>query len=443
MFGESFSWIALAICLALLGIFGLLAVFSRQTVLLSLRSVLRNRRRTLITAAVIGFGVTGLMLLCGFIENAFTGLREATITSGLGHIKVYKKGYNDKGVIDKSLYAIHNYEELKKLFREDPVIGQELKAVSANVEFTGLIASSEASAMCMGRGVESGTDGLLSSYDKLVEGKPIGQGKYADDGVIGLGLSRALGAKINDTLTLLVASRGGAMNALDMGVGGIIQGADQSYDNTIVKMPLSYAQRLLGSSDVSEVVLLLRDTKATDTIAQRLGTLIRERNLGLEYRTWYDLAGMYQQVRMLYMGMFMVFLIIMLVVVVLSILNTMMMSVMERVREIGILRSMGTSRPNINRLFLSEGFLLGIAGATGALLMTLLVLLLVNVINGGIPIPPPPGRTMGYRAFFDVLQHPWIIAFGYMIAMVTSLISSILPARRAARMDIVQALRSY
>lgn len=443
MFGPQMTWIvgigSLFFVVVLLSVF----LFSPQVFYLSGRNILRNKRRTTITSLVICFGLTGLMLLCGFIENAFKTLREGTITSGLGHVQLYKKGYHVQGVIEKAKYCIDDYENIKTILKEDPILAPEIKMIAAELDFTGLAASRETSAPCMGRGVEVDKDFLLSTFDRLVEGEQLSLDGLPDDGLVGKGLSGALGAKLDGVLTLLVVTKSGALNALDMTVRGIVQGAAKEYDDTILKLSLQHAQRLMARKDVSKIVILLKHTQKTDEMAKRLDEIIKAKNLNIEYKTWVELAQFYHGVRGLYRGMFIVFLSIIFVVAVLSVLNTMTMSVMERVREIGTLRALGTSRKSTIKIFLVEGLMLGVIGALVAIFVTLFIAFMINYVKGGILLPPPPGRTFGYQAYFDVPEHPWILFFGFLVSMVTCLVSSILPAIKASKMNIVDALRHY
>lgn len=124
-------------------------------------------------------------------------------------------------------------------------------------------------------------------------------------------------------------------------------------------------------------------------------------------------------------------------IVVLSISNTLSMAVAERTSEIGTSMALGVRRTRILRLFLSEGVILGIAGGiTGASLATVLGHLISEI---GIPMPPPPGMTRGYVA--QILISPGLALDGFALAFVTTLLASIVPAMRAARLNVVDALR--
>ncbi len=124
-------------------------------------------------------------------------------------------------------------------------------------------------------------------------------------------------------------------------------------------------------------------------------------------------------------------------IIVLSISNTLMMNVMERRGEIGTAMALGLRRSNIQRQFLIEGVILGLlGGVVGALLGSLLGALISWI---GIPMPPPPGTEAGYTA---QIQNSWrLTADAVILAVGTTMIAGLYPSWRAARMNIVDALR--
>ncbi len=128
---------------------------------------------------------------------------------------------------------------------------------------------------------------------------------------------------------------------------------------------------------------------------------------------------------------------IILIIVIFSIANTMTMSVFERMREIGTIRAMGTKRRGVLSLFLIEGLILGALGGTLGVVFGIVAAKLISI--KGIYIPPPPTMTEGYTALINIV--PKDLIFAFCLAVGTSLISSIYPAFKAARLKVVDALR--
>jgi len=158
--------------------------------------------------------------------------------------------------------------------------------------------------------------------------------------------------------------------------------------------------------------------------------------LPLGHRLWSELAVFYQQVRVLYIGIFGFLGTVLVVIVFLSTFNATVMSVTERVREIGTLRALGARARRISTGFVLEGSLLGIASSIGGVLLSLVITLAVNL--SGIHMPPPPGMAKGIVIHVQVIPMVYLLAAAAMI--LTLAIAAWLPARRAARQPIVKSL---
>ncbi|MPN34666.1 Macrolide export ATP-binding/permease protein MacB [bioreactor metagenome] len=124
-------------------------------------------------------------------------------------------------------------------------------------------------------------------------------------------------------------------------------------------------------------------------------------------------------------------------IVILSISNTLSMAVIERTTEIGTSLAIGVRRRGILSLFIVEGALLGLAGGCIGVAAGVVLGEVISAI--GIPMPPPPGMARGFIG--EIAISPALALDAFLLAFITTLIASILPAWKAARMNIVDALR--
>jgi putative ABC transport system permease protein len=141
-------------------------------------------------------------------------------------------------------------------------------------------------------------------------------------------------------------------------------------------------------------------------------------------------------VKLLYIGIFGFVGAVLIVIVILSAAIVMTMSVTERTREIGTLRAIGTRPARVQAMFLAEGTLLAVAGCLAGALIALVVRAILNA--SGLILPPPPGATHGLP--INVQLYPLAYAAGLAAMVVTMLVASWFPARRASRTPIVEAL---
>ncbi|MFQ5652552.1 MAG: ABC transporter permease, partial [bacterium] len=276
---------------------------------------------------------------------------------------------------------------------------------------------------------------LSGFFVRTGQGRFLGQSEDSDleaEVVLGKGLAKSLKTRPGDYLTLMTTTVSGALNAVDVKVVGTFSTGVPEYDSRALMVRLDVAQDLMVTDRVSKIVVVLRDTEMTDAVYADLQRLFPN----LAVKRWIDLAPYYRSVVGLYNSIFAFLGVIIFVVVVLSSSNTMMMSIFERTREIGTLLAVGTSRGRMVVNFLYEGVIIGLVG--GGLGVALAAGLSYAINHAGINMPPPPGYDQGYPLL--VYQVPGIIAGAFVLMVGTTVLSTIFPALRAARMKIVDAL---
>lgn len=403
-------------------------------------NLFRQRRRSGVTLLAITLGGVAVFIFGGFVDYSFWALREQTIRTNLGHIQLYEKGYLSSGANNSLQYTISNYDEVRKLLQADPVIAPKIATITGQLAFTGIISQYDkgASTFFTGVGIEPQTSLVLGSLDKIISGSDLSRVEQQDI-TIGSGIANALSAGYGDWVDMLVVNPQGGQNAMSSQIRGVFQSGIKEYDDTAIKMPLKTAQRLLQTNDVSKIIIMLQDTEQTDAVLARVNQLIAEHGLNLEARSWDELAIFYHQVVNLFEGIFLFIKSIVSVIVVFMIGNTLMMNVIERTREIATLRALGLNQSYIGRLFVLEGIIIGIIGSLLSVGFGILIATLINI--NGIPMPPSPGYTQGYLAFVMWDQDINLFWFSCALPLVTALIASIIPARRASKLVIAEAFR--
>ncbi len=399
---------------------------------LATKNVFRNRRRTIITGLVLVFGATALILAGGFISFSFRGLSESTIRGQLGHIQLFTSEALQREEERPLELGIDSVEALKRI-----VISQEhVRFSMARVEFMGLISNGDKSAAFLGRGVEPEKETKLAGFALAVDsGKFLGENPanaQENEVILAKGLAKSMKAKIGEYLTLMTTTSKGALNAMDVKVAGIYSTGIPEYDERALMVSLQTAQLLLNSQKVSKLVVVLDETDKTEEIASRLEKLLP----GIKARRWFDMATFYKSVVSLYNSIFGFLGVIIFVIVVLSSSNTMMMSIFERTKEIGTQLAVGTSPVRLMVNFLYEGLIVGASGGGIGLIIAYLFASLINA--SGITMPPPPGSTRGYPLFVDFVPLQYLGVF--LLIAVTTVIATILPAYKASRLKIVDAL---
>src|SRR6476469_9032495 len=137
-----------------------------QDLILALRNIGRNRRRSLVTILAVALSCSGLALFGGYVSWTFRGVEMQTV--GLyGHIQIYKKGYYANGGGDPASYSLANYDEIKTMLERDPFIGPRLDFVTAQIVFNGMVTSARThtSTTFFGLGVFPSDDEVLWQWN--------------------------------------------------------------------------------------------------------------------------------------------------------------------------------------------------------------------------------------------------------------------------------------
>ena len=396
----------------------------------ALRNVFRQRARSAGTLAAISLGVAGLILAGGFVQDVFVQLGEAVIHSQSGHIQIAKKGYREGRTRAPESFLMDRPETLKARIREEPGV----RMVLARLGFSGVINNGKRDLGIVGEGVEPAGEATLGTYLRYIEGRPLADSD--EDGIVmGQGVARSLGLKPGDRVNLVISLAQGAVNTLDFEVVGVFQSFSKDFDARAVRIPLSAARILMDNNAAHVLVVLLDKTESTDQVATSLGNKLLSQ--GFELATWRELSDFYDKTIQLYDRQFGVLRLIILLMVLLSVANSVNMTLFERTREFGTLLALGYRRGAVFRLIVSESVLLGLFGALLGMLLGCVGALGISAI--GIPMPPPPNANIGYTAYIRLVPLDVLTAGG--IGFAATCLAALLPARRASRMPIVDALR--
>ncbi|MGE5386978.1 MAG: ABC transporter permease [Betaproteobacteria bacterium] len=397
---------------------------------LALRNVFRHRSRSVATLLAIAVGVASLILAGGFVQDIFVQLAEAIIHSQTGHVQVAKRGYREGKTRAPENYLIQAPEKIRKELSGD--IG--VQSVVARLGFAGVLNNGKRDLGIIGEGIEPSGEAAIGTYLRYIEGGPLVDSS-ADGIVVGQGVARSLGLKIGDRVTLVMRLSQGAVNTLDFEVQGVFQSFSKDFDARAVRIPLTAARELMDTQAAHLLVVMLKRTEDTNKVMAALAPKMEQQ--GYEVFAWNELSDFYEKAKELYDRQFGVLRLIILLMVLLSVANSINMTLFERTREFGTMRALGNRPANIFTLIMAECAMLGLIGAVLGMLLGSLAAVLISAI--GIPMPPPPNANLGYTAVIR-LDFVGVLLAGA-VGFVASCLASLLPARRAAQIDVVEALR--
>jgi putative ABC transport system permease protein len=407
---------------------------------LALRNLLRQRRRTALTLMVVVAGFLALSLAGGFMAQTFQGLSDGAIRGGLGHLQVLPMTGSNGEEAQSLEQALPDGEALAIRLRLDPAVAEVLP----RIQFMGLLSGGAKSVAFLGEAVDAAREPHHMACLEALKGgakAPGGAGSrwlsadpLAREVILGTGLARSLGASVGSSLTLMSTTRDGALNAVDVEVVGFQDLGLKELNDRVLTVSLGTAEPLLGAASArSKLSILLKRPQDTAVEQVRIQSLLP----GAVVKPWFELASFYRQVKLLYFAIFGFMGLVLFLVVLLATANTLLMSVMERVREFGVLRAMGLQSGQLVSLLQWEGAFLGLLGSGLGLVVTLVLRAGLNALH--LQMPAPPGTSHGYELNIHFVPMVYVaVALGL---QVTIQVSALFPGLKAARLRIVEALR--
>lgn len=396
---------------------------------LSLKNVLRNKRRTIITISVIAVGVSMLILALAYVEYIKWGLGESTIHGQTGHFQIMTKNFllKEEGKILE--FGIDKPNDLYNKIEEI----DEVELATPRINFSGLASTGEKSNGILVSALIPEKEINLGSV--FIDPEPLKKLKTDDQGVIvGKGLAKLLKAKTNDYITIMTTTSNGALNAMDFKIVGTINTLSSEMDKRYAVINIKAAQELLATKKVERILVGLYKTEDLPTAIQKASRYISS---DLHIKKWKEVAPYYNKVLRFFYQIIIFLAPVLMIIVWFSTMNTIMMSILERSSELASLRAMGTSKVTLFKMLFTEGIWLGIIGVSIGIALELVLSYIIN--HAGITVPPPPGQTSGYPLMVrNVLTN--FINVGFLTILVVSL-STIFPAERIFKINIVKALR--
>ncbi len=458
---------------------------------LAVRNLIRNRRRSLTTIFAMVIGMIALLLFGGFISSIYFGLQTGIVQSQ-GHLHVYKEGHLEYGSSRPADYYIEDYKDVINKINSDALLKQSIEVITPVVSLAGIAGnySADSSKTFIGSGVIPSDKNKMSLWDKHKLGmkqEPLAlSDNVITQGVVGLGMAKMLnlceslhieecedqtiesieGELDEQILSLqslaeegqkkqnkpsdgtqidLLASTGkGAPNVVSLSIIKAQKMPNKVLDDSYVTMHLEQAQKLVfdNSSRVSSIIIQLKDSEMIEATQAHLIKLLSESGFKqtFEVKNFTEFNTEFFQVVNMFVVIFIFIALMISLVVLFTTVNTLTMSVMERISEIGSLRAMGLRRSAVRWQFLLEGAVIGIAGATLGVIISIILTQIFNLSGFSWS---PPGSVESRDLKILLFANPYLLTGTWVLMAMVATVSSLLPARYASKMNIVNAIRNH
>jgi putative ABC transport system permease protein len=395
------------------------------------RNIWRSRKRSLIIIAAVSIGLWAGIFMMAFYNGMIEQRINSAITDELSHIQVhhpeFRKEYDIK-------YHLSEGRKIVETIRKD----SKIKAVAGRIILKGMIASASGSSGITINGIMPEVEQELTNlHEKIIKGNYFNPQK-TNEIILSEKLSKKLKLNLNKKTILTFQDAEGNLASGAFRITAIYKTVNGPYDDSNVFVKITDIDSLAGIPNaMNEIAILLKSNTELEEIQKKL----EDKFPKTEVKNWMEISpelgltiSVGDQMVFIFMG-------IILLALAFGIVNTMMMSVLERTREIGMLLALGMNKFKIFMMILLETLFLIIAGCPVGILLAIVSIGITQ--RTGIDFS---NFSEAYSSFgYSSIIYPSLTArqFGIIMLLVfiTALFSALFPARRALKLNPAESLK--
>ena len=408
---------------------------------IAFKNMFRHRLRSIVSILAIAFAVMVIVFTRGLIDGMIESSYSLYINYDTGHIKIIDKEYEQKERLLSLAYTVNGMEN-KSLseMEEDLNSIENVELVVPRLKFGAAVSTDEDLVQMLAWGVDGEKELQFTNIEReLVEGRMVEQGNR--EVVMGTRLLEKIDRKVGDSVTMVYNTAFSSFKGATFEIVGRLESNLPLLNEQLVFMPLDTAQYLLYmEGEVTELLLITENREEVAPVLANVNKYLSveggEKYLAQSWKAGNSFIQMLRISEKIYNAIYL-FLVLLASIVV---INTMVMIVKERTQEIGMMSALGLDSRDILKLFVFEGGVMAVVGS------------FIGSIAGGIFTYYMSNIGLDYTAAFediDVLMNPVIyptfkaehMLFAFVIGVIVTTLTSIIPARRAAKLDPTQALR--
>ena len=402
---------------------------------ISWKNVWRNPIRSGVVITSVLLGLWAGIYLVAF-SNALNNQRIADqLDNSLGHIKISHQKFNEEKLPE---YFIQNTDKLLKSLEKD----SSIQAYSSRIDVFGMASSSSGSYGVDIYGVNPDLENqVFGLHQRLVDGKYL-EGIKRNPIVIGQKLAKRLNVKLRSKIVLNFQDIEGEITSAAFRIAGIYHVTSSAYEESHVFVKKEDLQSLLGGHPdlAHQIICRVDDYQNASKIARKI-----EKSLPLsadmQVQSWDQVAPELAYVNDLMIYFFAIFMGIILLGLSMGILNTMLMAVLERTRELGMLMAIGMSKVRLFGMIMIETFFLTCTGLPLGLALSWLSIQISAYYGINMSAVGEGFAAIGYSTMiYPTLSTREYIGISIMV-FCAAILSAIYPALRALKLKPAEAIR--
>jgi putative ABC transport system permease protein len=417
---------------------------------LALRNIKRNRRRTVLAVISIALAVALTTFLNGFTSGVLQNMVKNITKNESGHIRIASSGFVKRSRFMPMDELVSNPEAVIQAIRSIPDAEKEIVAIAPRIVFGTLLSNGPNTVPAYGIAGDSGpAAGVLNMNRSIVKGRYL---EKKGEIILGEKAASSLGLTVGDSIRIVTQGADYSLRLRRFTIVGLFSTGLVQMDKGFFQIPLEDATEFLRTGGaVQQILIFLKDYTHADQVSAQIKQSLAKAGIPiagsgseadgeLSIQSWTEIGEYPRLIKLMEVIYFWIELVItFLGAFIIS--NIMMMVVLERKREIGILKALGLNRRETLRLFLAEGAVMGLIGSGAGALVGLLLCWVFSVYGidfssavGSLTFPIDP-------VFYSVVNPLNVVAL-FIMGLFVSLVVSYLPSRRAARLDPVEAIKA-
>ncbi len=403
--------------------------------MISWRNIWRNKRRSLVVISSISLGIFAMIFSMAFMNGMNIQAVENTISTSLGHIAVHKKGFQENMKLELNFRAD---ADILKIIEEEPHVA----GVAPHVKIQGMVSSSETSRGVLIVGIDPIREKSVSRieyYTLKEEGSDFLASPDDNSILISKSMADKLDLLVGDRLKVMIQDSDNNITGVGMKVRGLFETPVSSFDKNVVFVGIKKLQEITGiEENISELTIILDSKYRVDKTKKKLISSINNKNL--EVLSWKDMAPNLVSAIKLFDNMMYIFFAIIFITVIFSVANTLVMAIMERFHEIGVMKSIGTRPRLIFFMVLFEAVNLGIVGLLGGMIAAIIVVLILSVTGIDLSFYMESMRLWGTGSVIYPVMKMLDVVVATVIVFFTVIVAAFYPGIKAARIKPLEAL---
>jgi putative ABC transport system permease protein len=396
------------------------------------KNIWRNKTRSLVIIVAVILGLWG-----GIFSDAFMqGMAEQQIYSSI-HTETGNIQLNAPGFLLNHDMQIH-IDDADSVVKEIRNL-QETEAASAIIQVPAMASTASSSFGIMVNGIDPDAQAQVSDISKLLV-----QGDYFKNdrnnmAVIGQQLADKLQLKLHSRIILTLQTVAGDIIYGAFKVEGIYRTHDSDFDKQMIYVKRKDLRSLINFPENAASIITVLLHKDDDT--KKVSALLKQKFSTAQVQTWVELSPMQQVLTSTMTQMTIIFVVIILIALAFGIINTMLMAVMDRTREIGMLLSIGMKPSKVFGMIVLETVFLSLTGAVVGVAISIGTIYWFGKTGINLSMISEGVNAFGYSSIvYPTLGTDFYLTLTVMV-IVIAIIAGLFPARRAIQLKPAEAVR--